>query len=98
MPEQPRSIDSKATDLAAILADRDADFATLLALWQTPRENRSGWARDPDVYRGFGERMLRLGEPLLAYDLIDEGLALFPGDPRLRQLQALALARSGDAG
>jgi class 3 adenylate cyclase/tetratricopeptide (TPR) repeat protein len=98
MPEQARPIDSKATDLAAILADRDADFATLLALWQTPRENRSGWARDPDVYRRFGERMLRLGEPLLAYDLIDEGLALFPGDPRLRQLQALALARSGDSG
>ena len=56
MPEQPQSIDTTSTGLSAILADRDADFATLLSLWQTPKENRSSWASDPEVYRRFGER------------------------------------------
>ena len=32
---------------------------------------------------------------MLAYDVLCEGLACFPGDARLRQLQGLALARSG---
>ncbi len=40
-------------------------------------------------------RILKLGEPLLAYDVLCEGLECFPGDARLRQLQGLALARCG---
>jgi hypothetical protein len=35
------------------------------------------------------------GAPLPAYDLLSEGLRHFPGDLRLRQLMALALARTG---
>jgi hypothetical protein len=42
------------------------------------------------------ERLLRQGEPLLAYNAADTGLQRSPGHLRLRQLQALALARSGD--
>ncbi|MFO1406223.1 MAG: tetratricopeptide repeat-containing protein [Steroidobacteraceae bacterium] len=42
------------------------------------------------------ERLLRQGEPLLAYNLADAALAASPSNLRLRQLQALALARSGD--
>ena len=42
------------------------------------------------------ERLLRQGEPLLAYNLVQEGLAGAPGHLRLRQLKGLALARSGD--
>ena len=38
---------------------------------------------------------LKAGEPLLAYDVASEGLAMWPEDVRLRQLQGLALARSG---
>jgi class 3 adenylate cyclase len=41
------------------------------------------------------EKFLGQGEPLLAYDVIHEGLTSWPQDVRLRQLQALALARSG---
>ncbi len=36
------------------------------------------------------------GDPLLAYDLAQGALARWPGHVRLRQLQGLALARSGD--
>ena len=43
------------------------------------------------------ERLLRQGEPLLAYNVADAGVQRWPQHLRLRQLQALALARSGDA-
>ena len=41
------------------------------------------------------ERLLGLGEPLLAYNAIQKALVDQPGDLRLRQLRGLALARSG---
>ena len=41
------------------------------------------------------EQFLARGEPLLAYDVISEGLIQSPDNVRLRQLQGLALARSG---
>jgi class 3 adenylate cyclase len=42
------------------------------------------------------ERLLHQGEPLLAYNAAQNGLEHWPGHVRLAQLQALALARSGD--
>jgi len=48
-----------------------------------------------DEWRRDGERLLAAGAPIAAYDTLAEGLAAFPGDVRLRQLLALALARSG---
>ena len=42
------------------------------------------------------ETHLRQGEPLAAYNVAQEALERSPGHARLRQLQALALARSGD--
>ncbi len=42
------------------------------------------------------ERLLRLGEPLLAYNVAETALGPWPQSLRLRQLRALALARSGD--
>lgn len=50
-----------------------------------------------DSVRLRAEEILRRGEPLLAYNLAHQGLAEWPGDVRLRQIQALALARSGAA-
>ena len=44
------------------------------------------------------EDCLRQGEPLLAYNAVQEGLKAFPANLRLRQLRGLALARSGDTG
>ena len=42
------------------------------------------------------ERLLRQGEPLLAYNIADSGLQRWPESLRLRQLLALSLARGGD--
>src|SRR3984957_10344380 len=38
----------------------------------------------------------RRGEPLLAYNAVQDALGVSPGNLRLRQLKGLALARSGD--
>ena len=72
------------------------DLALCQALWRT--RDPEAWAADPETYRLFGARVLKLGEPLVAFDAISEGMKIFPRDVRLRQLLALALARSGAAG
>ena len=41
------------------------------------------------------ESLLHIGEPLLAYNVIQQALSDQPGNVRLRQLKGLALARSG---
>jgi hypothetical protein len=80
-------------DAERALASVPPDFARFSALWanrgpQTARGPAAAWRR-------LGERVLRLGEPLLAYDVLREGLDRHPSDIRLRQLLALSLARSG---
>ena len=44
----------------------------------------------------LAERHLGLGEPLLAYNAVQEGLQASPGDPALLLLLGLSLARAGD--
>jgi class 3 adenylate cyclase/tetratricopeptide (TPR) repeat protein len=68
-------------------------LADLLAIWQARDPSR--WARSAEVYRRLGARLLKLGELLLAYDVVSEGLKPWPDDLRLRQLQAHALTRLG---
>ncbi len=50
----------------------------------------------PDAAAAAVELDLERGEPLQAYNGAQAGLREWPGHRRLRQLQALALARSGD--
>lgn len=69
------------------------NLEAVLALWQS--HTPDSWAGIPELYRALGNRILKLGEPIFAYDVLREGLNLWPADVRLRQLQALALARSG---
>ena len=70
-----------------------SDLAGLMAIWRA--RDLDEWSRSPDVYRVLSESILGQGEPLLAYDVIREGLDVWPADVRLRQLQGLSLARSG---
>lgn len=64
-----------------------------MSIWRArAHEERSGC---PAVSRCLGERILAQGEPLLAYDVVSAGLKIWPDDLRLRQLQGLALSRSG---
>lgn len=97
------SIDADApsgTEGAAANAVRHAlqgldelDLSSIFALWQS--HDPEQWSGAPETYLNLGQRMLRSGEPLIAYDILSEGLKFWPEDVGLRQQQALALARSG---
>jgi class 3 adenylate cyclase len=65
----------------------------LMAMWDA--RPAGGWSEGPEVYRRLAERVLKSGEPLLGHDILGEGLERWRDDVRLRQLQGLALARSG---
>jgi class 3 adenylate cyclase/tetratricopeptide (TPR) repeat protein len=69
------------------------DLAKSLELWQTLKSTSGPFPTK--IYQDLGQHILRLGEPLLAYDIVSEALKQWPQDPRLRQLLALALLRSG---
>jgi class 3 adenylate cyclase len=70
-----------------------ASLGELMSIWRArAHEEGSG---SPAVFRRLGERVLAQGEPLLAYDIVGAGLEIWPRDVRLRQLQGLALSRSG---
>ncbi len=68
-------------------------LADLMAIWRA--RDPEAWRSSPEIHQLLGERILKQGEPLLAYDVIAEGLAACPTNVRLRQLQGLSLARSG---
>ena len=68
-------------------------LSRLMSIWRA--RNIDQWVRSPGKYRSFAEKVLAQGEPLLAYDVVSDALAQWPQDVRLRQLQGLALARSG---
>jgi hypothetical protein len=59
-----------------------------------PAEHES--AATPAAAVARAEESLHRGEPVLAYNAAQSGLVQWPGHVRLRQLQGLALARSGD--
>lgn len=69
------------------------DLAALLAIWRArPPEE---WAAERDVIARLGERVLRAGAPLSAFDILSAGCKRWPADVRMRQLLGLALADSG---
>ena len=69
------------------------DLGKTIELWQTLKSTSGPFPGK--IYQDLGRHIMRLGEPLLAYDIVAEGLKLWPQDTRLRQLMALALLRSG---
>ncbi|UCF38807.1 MAG: DUF4071 domain-containing protein, partial [Acidobacteriota bacterium] len=79
--------------IQARIDDRQCGMSELLSVWQT--RNSEVWASAPHLHHRLARRFIKLGEPLVAYDVVTEGLKEQPDDPQLRQLLALALARSG---
>ncbi len=66
-------------------------LSELLAVWRDRQRNSDS----SQEYERLGEKILAHGEALLAYDVVVEALIKWPDVARLKQLQALALARSG---
>ena len=94
--ESPKNIDNIKTSTLDQFNKSDIfTLKDLMGIWQL----KSGFGRKNGVefYRNLGEQILRIGEPLLAYDVILEGLSeeMWSDDVRLIQLLGLALARSG---
>ena len=88
--------DGKKTVPADSAADPQIESLNLpaaISLWQSrvPEE----WSENPELYRRLGRRVLKLGEPLLAYDVLSDALKESPNNVEVRQQLALALARSG---
>ena len=86
--------EADATNIDKVLRSiSSASLAELISIWRArAHEEGSGSSA---VFRCLGERVLAQGEPLLAYDVVSAGLEIWPKDVRLRQLQGLALSRSG---
>jgi hypothetical protein len=83
-------------DLVVVLQSlKDSSELNLRSLLALQRETINLQPRTPDIYRVLGDSILQLDEPLMAYDVIAEGLKHWQTDVRLQQLLALALARSG---
>ena len=69
------------------------NLQALISIWNG--RDPDAWAGSETLFRILGEAVLKIGEPLLAYDVTNQGLEHFPTSVRLRQLLGLALARSG---
>ena len=70
-----------------------ASLAELMSIWRA--RDTAQLSQSVEIYRALAQKILQQGEPLLAFDVVREGLSIFPADVRLRQLQGLALARGG---
>src|SRR5215212_1883263 len=71
----------------------NANLSGVISIWA--RHGSDAWPQSADVYSALTRKLLSQGEPLLAYDVVMAGLQRWPSDLSLRQLQGLALARSG---
>jgi class 3 adenylate cyclase/tetratricopeptide (TPR) repeat protein len=99
MSPNPIIIPDEETALREDLSQAGMALGMLLDVEKKLSAFRERGASLPAIDRELALRLLRLGEPVLAYDVATEGLKVFPEgrkDQRLRQLQALALARIGD--
>ena len=75
------------------LLSKSPPLEKLVAVWNG--RDTDAWASSETLFRLLGESVLKIGEPLLGYDIVNQGLKYFPSSVRLRQLLGLALARSG---
>ncbi|MGZ5436579.1 MAG: RyR domain-containing protein, partial [Pyrinomonadaceae bacterium] len=83
----------KAAETATLALIDSVNLPSAIALWLA--HDPDEWAHTPEIHRRLGRRVLKLGEPLLAYDILTEGLKNAPADVGMRQQVALSLARSG---
>jgi class 3 adenylate cyclase len=85
------------TNVATSVADLDleagGDLSVLLALWRARYATKAD--QSPDFTVAFSRHLIRRGEPVVAHEILAGAVETWPELAALRQLQALALARSG---
>jgi class 3 adenylate cyclase/tetratricopeptide (TPR) repeat protein len=87
------SVDVESPTPLPLRLETAVDLGRLSGIWR--ERNREMWSKIPTVYHDLADGMLSLGAPMLANEVVAEGLEYWPTDLRLRQLQGLALVRSG---
>ena len=78
---------------AAVLKKQDLTPTELRRVWD--ERNTVLWGQSTELYHRSIEMALHFGEAFLAFDMASEGLKKFSHDVRLRQMQALSLAKTG---
>lgn len=93
--EEGRTAPATDFDAHAVAAQVRASVRVrdLIATWTAHDE--STWSAHPELYAAVAQRLIQLGEPLLAREVLRDISVARPDDLRLRHLNGLALARSG---
>ena len=65
----------------------------IIYAWKAREPNT--WGNNADRFLQFGKKAIKYGHPSLSFDILKEGLALFPEHIDLMYWAALALARGG---
>jgi hypothetical protein len=94
MADQESSAAREAT-LCDRIATASGDLAALLGLWHRRSDPALGWTDSARVYAELARAFIRVGAPLLGLEVVGEGLENGHDEVALRQVQGLALARSG---
>lgn len=71
------------------------DLAQLSLFWHQHHQPGFDWIATPTIYARLAKAFVEIGAPLVGLEVASEGLETFPRDFALRQLNGLALARSG---
>lgn len=87
--------DSTAKIIEGIRALSHQGLDTVLAFWLG--RNPEQWRESPRIYFEIGSRFLELGECIIAYDAVQEGLNYWPESAELFRIKAVSLARCGAA-
>jgi class 3 adenylate cyclase/tetratricopeptide (TPR) repeat protein len=91
----PKSHEAKQSEIVELIQRIEkAQFPEILQLWSA--RDAALWAKYPELWRASAERLIAIGEPLLAYDIAAQGKLALPDDLRITQLLALSLARMGN--
>jgi class 3 adenylate cyclase len=85
--------EKKPASALQLLGDSGEDLKSLQRLWGA--HDPEQWSSSSEIYALLAEKILQMGEPLLAYDIVAEGIKFDPKSLPLRRLLGLALARSG---
>ncbi len=93
IPEDAGDSDPALAALVELLNRESPGLSEILPLWRSRRPESAECG--PSPYRLLAERLVKMGENLMAYDVASEGLRLCGRHKRLLQLKALSLARSG---
>lgn len=87
---------NEPTSASELFGGSGEDVKSLQRLWAA--HDPVQWSSNIERHVLFAEKILRMGEPLLAYDVVAEGIKDHPKSLPLRRLLGLALARSGASG